>query len=101
MLLAFKLFSWFILAEAEFVISYHARIKKVLSGGGGPTLTTFFVCLFVCFLVDEGRERIQIPLKAGYNRPASMTFCWRNDGGPRLNAGLVACDCSGDPDHYC
>ena len=44
---------------------------------GGPTLTTFFS------LMREGR--IQIPLLAGYQRPASKTpFKWRFAGGPML-----------------
>ena len=30
-----------------------------------------------------------------------MAFRWRADDGPTLNAGLVACDFSGDPDQYC
>ena len=38
---------------------------------GDPTLTKFF-------LVDEGREDL------------STTIRWRADGGPTLNAGLVA-----------
>ena len=45
---------------------------------GGPTLT-FFVCLFVCFLVDdfflvdERRMDKKNPLKAGHHRPTSET----------------------------
>ena len=36
-------------------------------------------------------ERIQIPLKAGHNLPISETpFQCQADGGPTLNAGLVA-----------
>ena len=40
-------------------------------------------------------ERIQTPLKAGHNRPASATpfklvFRWWANDGPRLNADLVA-----------
>ena len=46
-------------------------------------------------------ERIQISLKACHRRPASetplkwpnaclMSFRWRDDDGPTLNAGLVA-----------
>ena len=34
-------------------------------------------------------EKIQIPLKAGHYRPSKMTFLWRADDGPTLNAGLV------------
>ena len=37
---------------------YHARIQKVLSGGGGPNLTTFFFLFY--FKLMRG-ERIQIP----------------------------------------
>ena len=36
---------------------------------------------------------IEIPLKAGHRRRASetpMSFRWRADDGPRLNAGLLA-----------
>ena len=36
-------------------------------------------------LVDEGEERIQIPLKVGHNRRTSETpFKWRFAGGPML-----------------
>ena len=37
------------------------------------------------FLVDEGREGPNTTL-----RGPSMAFRWRADGGPTLNAGLVA-----------
>ena len=30
-----------------------------------------------------------------------MAFRWRADNGRTLNAGLVACDFSGDLDQYC
>ena len=30
-----------------------------------------------------------------------MAFRWRADNDPTLNAGLVACDFSGEPDQYC
>ena len=49
--------------------------------------------------------KIKIPLKVGYYRPASERHLngvrWRANGDPTLNAGLVACDSSGDPDQYC
>ena len=44
--------------------------------------------------------QITIPLKSGHYRPAcQMPFKWRF-AGPTLNAGLVACDFSEDPDQY-
>ena len=51
------------------------------------------VCLF--FLVDEGKKRIQIPLLAGHQGPASetlfkMAIRWRADYDPPLNVGLVS-----------
>ena len=52
----------------------------------GATLTFFFCFFFFLFLVDE---RIQIPLKAGHHRPASVTPLRTNDD-PTINAGLVA-----------
>ena len=80
------------------MVTFHARIQKILSrgGGGGPTLKTFLFVLklkqnkqkcchfdnvFVCFvkvgpfniLVDEGRD----------DRTTTIS-------GPTLNAGLVA-----------
>ena len=70
------------------------RIQKVLSGN--PTLTNVFMFVFfVCFLVDEGKERIQMPLIAGHHRLASenaieMAFRWRADDGLKLNTSLVA-----------
>ena len=48
---------------------------------GGPTLTTFFV---VVFLVDEGREDPNTT-KVGHHRPASETsFKWRFAGLPMM-----------------
>ena len=57
----------------------------------GPTVTTFFGFFFSLMR----RRRIQIPLLAGHQQPASempfyMAFRWRTDGGPTLNAGFVA-----------
>ena len=54
----------------------------------GPTLTFF--------LVDEGREDQNTTIGG-----PSSAFRWRADNGPTLNAGLVACDFSGDLDQYC
>ena len=51
---------------------------------GGPTVTT---CFFVLFfnLMRGGGGRIQIPLLAGQQRPASETrFKWRFAGGPMM-----------------
>ena len=50
---------------------------------------------FDFFLVDEGREDQNTTIGG----PSS--FRWRADNGPTLNAGLVACDFSGDLDQYC
>ena len=30
-----------------------------------------------------------------------MSFRWRADDDPKLNAGMVACDFRGGPDQYC
>ena len=50
---------------------------------GGPILTTIF--FIILFLVDKGRVRIQIPLLAGHQWPASETpFKWRFSGGPMV-----------------
>ena len=52
------------------------RVKRFVRGG--PTLTAFFLTLM------RG-ERIQIPLLAGHQRPASETpFKWRFAGGPMM-----------------
>ena len=69
----------------------HERIQKVLSEGG--SILPFFFFFFFFFLVDEGRERIQIALKAGPRQPASETpFKLRLAGmpidGPTLNADM-------------
>ena len=54
---------------------------------GGPTLTAFF-------FVDEGREdsnaTIGGPSSARQRSAIEVAFRWRADGGPTLNAGLVA-----------
>ena len=51
---------------------------------GGPTLTTII-------LVDEGREKAKIrPSSARQRNSIKMAFRWRANGGPSLNAGLVA-----------
>ena len=62
---------------------YHARTQKVIFRGV-PALASF--------LADEW---IKISLKLDHHRPVSetpfkMAFRWRADGGPTLNAGLVA-----------
>ena len=59
---------------------------------GGPTLT---------FLVDEGREDQNTTIEGPSSARQRNTFRWRADNGPTLNAGLVACDFSGDLDQYC
>ena len=47
---------------------------------GGPTLTFYF-----CFLFLMRGGRIQIPLLADHQRPASKTpFKWRFAGGPMV-----------------
>ena len=51
---------------------------------------------FDIFLVDEGREDQNTSIGG-----PSSAFRWQADNGPRLNAGLVACDFSGDLDQYC
>ena len=64
---------------------------------GGPTLTLFFLggggVYWGFFSLMRG-GRIQIPLLAGHQWPASKTpFKWRRwraDDSPTLNAGLVA-----------
>ena len=48
-------------------------------------------CPTLIFLVDEGREDQNTTIGG----PSSA------DNGPTLNAGLVACDFSGDLDQYC
>ena len=57
---------------------------------GGPTLTTFFYI----FLVDEGRKHPNTTIRghpsARQQNAIQMAFCWRANGGPTLNAGLVA-----------
>ena len=67
----------------------HAWIQRVLSEG----VQLYFFFLF--FLVDEGKEWIQIPLKVDDHQPTSETvFKWRFAGGPEWpnieGAGLVA-----------
>ena len=59
---------------------------------GGPTLI---------FLVDEGREDQNTTIGGPSSARQRNAFCWRADNGPTLNAGLVACDFSGDLDQYC
>ena len=54
---------------------------------GGPTLTTFF-------FVDEGRDHPNTTISGSSStrkrNAIYMAFRWRADGGPKLNAGLVA-----------
>ena len=60
------------------IILEHKQIQKVSSEG-----------VQLIFSLMRGRK-IQIPLLAGHQRPASETpFRWRADDGPTLNAGLV------------
>ena len=50
---------------------------------GDSTLTFYLLLLYFFFLMGEGR--IQIPLIAGHQRPASETpFKWRFAGGPMV-----------------
>ena len=52
---------------------------------------------FDFFLVDEGREDQNTTIGG----PSSARQRnWRADNGPTLNAGLVACDFSGELDQY-
>ena len=60
---------------------------------GGPIL--------MFFLVDEGREDQNTTLGGPSSARQRNAFRWRADNGPTLNAGLVACDFSGDLDQYC
>ena len=69
------------------------------------------------FLVDGGIEDPNTALKgpslARQQNAIEMAFLWLMplkmkwpfaggpDGGPRLNAGLVVCGFTGDPDQYC
>ena len=57
----------------------------------GPTLTFYFSFLFF-FFFDEGRydsnTTISGPSTARQRNAIQMTFRWRADGGPTLNAGL-------------
>ena len=59
----------------------------------------------VFFLVDSGIEdpntAINGSSSARQRNAIGMAFCWRADGGPTLNAGLVVCGFTGDPDQYC
>ena len=64
------------------------------------------VCLF--FLVDGRIENpqnaINGPSSAHQQNAIEMAFCWRADGGPTLNTGILAwklCDFSGDLDQIC
>ena len=51
----------------------------------GPTLTFYFCFLFFFFFFLMRGGRIQIPLLAGHQRPASETpFKWRFAGGPMV-----------------
>ena len=59
---------------------------------GGPTLI---------FLVDEGREDQNTTIGGTSSARQRNVFSWRADNGSTLNAGLVACDFSGDLDQYC
>ena len=53
------------------------------------------------FLVDEGREDQNTTLGGPSSARQRNAFRLRADNGPTLNAGLVACDFSGDLDQYC
>ena len=57
----------------------------------GPTLTFYFCFLF---FFDEGRKdsntTISGPSTARQQNAIQMAFRWRADGGPILNAGLLA-----------
>ena len=57
-------------------------------GYNGPTLMTFiffFVFLFIVFFLIMRRGMIQIPIKAGHYRSASVPpFKWRFAGGPLI-----------------
>ena len=59
---------------------------------------------FFLFLVDWGIEdpntAINGPSSTRQQNAIEMGFCWRADGGPTLNAGLVACGFTGDPAQY-
>ena len=61
-------------------------------------MTRFFI--IVIYLVDEGKEDPNTTVRVSLSRQRnviSMTFRWPANDGPKLNAGLVACDFSGDP----
>ena len=58
------------------------RVQKGLSGGHNSNLTTFILLLvFVCILVDEGRDG-PITSKSGLSPASQWTpFKWRFAGG--------------------
>ena len=56
---------------------------------------------FDFFLVDEGREDQNTTIGGPSSASQRNAFRWRADNGPTLNAGLVACDFSGDLDQHC
>ena len=58
---------------------------------GGPTL----------IFVDEGRENQNTTIGGPSSAHQRNAFRWQADNGPTLNAGLVACDFSGELDQYC
>ena len=77
----------FWLRNKKIIFSLHTLAQKPTlnahAGRGGPTLTLFF-------LIDEGREDSKT-LHLSHHGPTSETpFYWWADGGPKLNAGLVA-----------
>ena len=77
----------------------------VSTGYCDGTAVKSVVLLLLFFLVGECIEdpnvTINGPSSARQRNAISMTFRWRADDGPILNAGLIALWFSGDPDQYC
>ena len=72
--------------------------RKFCQGrGGGPTLTFFVVVLYLTRGREDPNTTINRPSSARQQNAIKMSFRWRADDGPTLNAGMVALIFSGDP----